>query len=305
VRERSAGVKVCLPLSSGYDSGTIASELLVSDLPFKAFTIAGAEDSKVVSERHALLREAVLISSDPEVTTQAESYLAANCEPYQYEIVRSGVVKANESLISDGGAVGLALIASQAAAEGFRVSLSGQGSDEIISDYGFGGQKYFKQSTFGGLFPDRLDRVFPWPSFFRSAQRSYLRKEEYVLGAYGLEGRYPFLDRRVVQEFLWLSAKLKNARYKAPVAEFLDRRCFPYVVDRKIRSASRVVQLNALDACDDRYGTGYLAPLYWCAVKPESRMGEPAPNPGYQVLGMSQQNRISRARTAPLELEIG
>jgi len=31
---------------------------------------------------------------------------------------------------------------------------------------------------------------------------SYLAKEEYVGGAYGIESRYPFLDKKVVQEFL-------------------------------------------------------------------------------------------------------
>jgi hypothetical protein len=34
----------------------------------------------------------------------------------------------------------------------------------------------------------------------------YLAKEESTAGAHGVETRYPFLDRGVVQEFLWLSA---------------------------------------------------------------------------------------------------
>ena len=40
-------------------------------------------------------------------------------------------------------------------------------------------------------------------------------------GAHGIEGRYPFLDPKVVQEFLWLKPELKNAEYKKPVADFL------------------------------------------------------------------------------------
>ena len=34
-------------------------------------------------------------------------------------------------------------------------------------------------------------------------------KEETITGTWGVEGRYPFLDKRVVQEFLWLSNSLK------------------------------------------------------------------------------------------------
>ena len=29
-------------------------------------------------------------------------------------------------------------------------------------------------------------------------------KEELVAGVHGIEGRYPFLDPKVVQEYLWL-----------------------------------------------------------------------------------------------------
>ena len=37
-----------------------------------------------------------------------------------------------------------------------------------------------------------------------SHQSSYLAKEESITGGFGIEGRYPFLDKAVVQEFLWL-----------------------------------------------------------------------------------------------------
>jgi len=36
-----------------------------------------------------------------------------------------------------------------------------------------------------------------------------------------LEGRYPFLDRAVVQEFLWLTADLKNSVYKNVLDNYL------------------------------------------------------------------------------------
>ena len=53
----------------------------------------------------------------------------------------------------------------------------------------FNGEIY-SHSTFGGLFPKNLKDVFPWNSFYDSAQYSYLGKEENVSGAFGIEGRY-------------------------------------------------------------------------------------------------------------------
>ena len=53
-----------------------------------------------------------------------------------------------------------------------------------------------------------------WKKYFRGkfygdTQRSYLFKEEFVFGSYGIEARYPFLDNKVVQEYLNLTSKLK------------------------------------------------------------------------------------------------
>jgi asparagine synthetase B (glutamine-hydrolysing) len=114
------------------------------------------------------------------------------------------------------------------------VYLSGQGADEIMSDYGFAGQRIYAHSNFGGLFPEKLSDIFPWPSFFGSSQESYLMKEEHVAGSYGIEARYPFLDRRVVQEFLALDSRLKNSRYKSALRAYLENNSFPTAFDMKI-----------------------------------------------------------------------
>jgi hypothetical protein len=36
------------------------------------------------------------------------------------------------------------------------------------------------------------------------------------------------LDTQLVQEFLWLSSKLKNKQYKAPLTEYLERNNYPF-----------------------------------------------------------------------------
>ena len=57
---------------------------------------------------------------------------------------------------------------------------------------------------------------------------SYLAKEEYVAGSYGIETRYPYLDKYVVQEFLWLDSKLKNSKYKSVLDNYLTISKYPF-----------------------------------------------------------------------------
>jgi asparagine synthetase B (glutamine-hydrolysing) len=112
--------------------------------------------------------------------------------------------------------------------EGRKVYLSGSGADEIFSDYGFNGEKIFQHSNFGGLYPQDLSSIFPWASFYESSMLSYLAKEEYVAGSYGIETRYPYLDKYVVQEFLWLVPELKNSNYKSVLYHYLNRFNYPF-----------------------------------------------------------------------------
>ena len=55
-----------------------------------------------------------------------------------------------------------------------------------------------------------------------------MSKEEFVGGNYGIETRYPFLDRDLVQEFLWLDVSLKNSSYKSAVESYLKKNNYPY-----------------------------------------------------------------------------
>lgn len=84
------------------------------------------------------------------------------------------------ALKDDNGDDGLLHISSMAKKDSRKIYLSGQGADEIFSDYGFGGKKKFAHFNFGGLFPDELSTIFPWASFFVSTQNLYLLKEEYI-----------------------------------------------------------------------------------------------------------------------------
>ena len=140
----------------------------------------------------------------------------------------------SRKLAKDNGSIGLGYICSKARCNDELIYLTGSGADEVLSDYGWNGIKHYRHSTIGGYFPDNLSIVFPWKNFYLNTQRAYLRKEEYVAGTYGIEGRYPFLDKKLVQEFLWLKADLKNVKYKAPLYEYLQRNNFPFDINKKI-----------------------------------------------------------------------
>jgi hypothetical protein len=74
------------------------------------------------------------------------------------------------SIRRDKASYGLAYICSLAKKDGRKIYISGQGADEIISDYGMDGRKIYDHSSFGGKFPDNLNSMFPWKSFFGGTQ---------------------------------------------------------------------------------------------------------------------------------------
>lgn len=231
-RVEHGNLSAFVPLSSGYDSGAICLALNLIGAPYTTITINSHENEEIINQRIAINKAANCINSiciPPLELGEIEKIklsIGSNCEPFEY-------VHARESLLTDGGAVGAYRVAELAQSLENYVCLSGCGADEIISDYGFGGNKLYDHSEFGGLFPDELLGFFPWKKFYGDTMRSYLFKDEYIFGVYGIEGRYPFLDPAVVQAFLRLTPELKNSKYKAPIAAFLQKYKYPLELDAK------------------------------------------------------------------------
>jgi asparagine synthetase B (glutamine-hydrolysing) len=229
--------KIFIGLSSGYDSGAIACELNKQKRPFKSYSIMSNEDVRVIEERvqrYHSKADFQLIYPSADEKRAAHEYIESNLEPLSYDIRSSGTAHFESTrLQDDGGANGLSIVCAHASNDYRRIYLSGQGADEIISDYGYGGKRFYPHSNFGGQFPDDLELIFPWASFFGSSQAAYLMKEEYVAGAYGIEARYPFLDKALVQEFLSLSSKLKNWKYKSVLRYYLEINGCPCAFDQK------------------------------------------------------------------------
>jgi asparagine synthetase B (glutamine-hydrolysing) len=225
IRKRTTNIQygVFLGLSSGYDSGAIACELLKQNVKFKSYTIAGPENIDIVNKRVNLISEYEIIYLTRSEYDSTHSYIVNNCEDFYYHDKYL-----DYNIKGDKASYGLAAICSRAVNEKRRIYLSGQGADEIISDYGYNGNKIYAHSSFGGKVPDSLHNFWPWHSFYDGTQIQYLNKEEYIAGHYGIETRYPFLDKYVVQEFLWLNASLKNSKYKSVLNNYLSVNGFPF-----------------------------------------------------------------------------
>jgi len=230
IRKRARGLqhKLFVCVSSGYDSGAIACELQAQGIPFKAYVFPDNENDQVLSDRiSGFERNEVAVSQfkfDRKQFARARKVFVEKCEDYEYE----GYKVRNE-----GAGVGLSHMFERARDEGFKIVLSGQGADEILSDYGMDGKKLYWHSELRGVFPDELVDVFPWPNFFGRMQERYLAKEECIAGAFGIETRYPFLDKRLVQEFLNLSPRFKNQFYKAPIHQYLVNKGYPFEANSK------------------------------------------------------------------------
>lgn len=209
-----------LGLSSGYDTGAMVCALLKQGVDFKAYIIQGYEDKKILEERMKLVDNYDYIDRSESFRDELP-WINDNVEDFKYKL------KTKKGLKQDSASLGLSKICRRAHNEGRKVYLSGQGGDEIISDYAL----FPYQSTFKGKFPQELKI---WENFYDGCQYSYLGKEEYVAGSHSIESRYPFLDKEVVQEFLWLKPELKNKNYKAPIHEYLKRNSFPFAQGVKI-----------------------------------------------------------------------
>ena len=222
-RTQNTSQKIFLGLSAGYDSGAISCALTNQKIDYKAYTILSNEDRFIIDQRHMLLNEGDKIGLSKTEFDNVKLDIESLCEEFVYNDQYK-----NYNIKHDKASVGLGAICSRANLEERKIYLSGQGADEIISDYGFNGNKIYDHSSFGGMFPNDLSKIFPWHSFYDGTQIQYLNKEEYVAGAYGIETRYPFLDTTLVQEFLWLSSDLKNKKYKAPLDEYMMQNNYPF-----------------------------------------------------------------------------
>jgi len=250
--KRSANMKypIFVCLSSGYDSGAICAALLKNNIKFTTYTILADENIDILNKRiniNNTIHEFINLTKI-DFNNQLK-YIKDNAEEFYYKKYPDNsnlCINNGMKMTDDQAASGVSYIFKKAQDRNQRIYLSGQGADEIYSDYGFNGIKIIDHSGFGGKYPDNLNDIFPknskeesgkeskWYSFYEGTQISYLSKEENISGLYGIEGRYPFLDKYLVQEFLWLIPELKNKKYKSIIDEYMKRNNYPYDEGKKI-----------------------------------------------------------------------
>ena len=204
-------------LSSGYDSGALYKELLKQGIDFKAFVNFNNENEEVIMKR---LRH---ILNHQEIKMGVSLY-------FKYRIFLNN--KINDIAIRDKASMAIGYIFEMAKKEGKVLFLSGQGADEIYSDYSL----FPRQSTFKGTYPDLL---YEWSNFRGYLQLQYLTALEQIAKIYGIKIRYPFLDIDLIQEFLWLKVELKNRNYKAPLFEYLTKNHVSF--DKEVKRGFRPI----------------------------------------------------------------
>jgi asparagine synthetase B (glutamine-hydrolysing) len=238
---------VFICLSSGYDSGAIACALNRHNKKFYSYTITDCEKIDTLEKRLYLIKDncvSKLLTFDRPTYKKHYDRLLSNAENYKLQFSTNDNSILHYSVYDDPASTGLNYICELSKSEhNCRVYLSGSGCDEIMSDYSVNGKPIGKCTYFNGIFPKKLEDIFPnfsfdtdakWKSFYGQSQQVYLMKEELVAGANGIEGRYPFLDRECVQEFLSLKSELKNKFYKSAVHYYMTLYNFPFDVNLKL-----------------------------------------------------------------------
>jgi asparagine synthetase B (glutamine-hydrolysing) len=230
--------EIFITLSSGYDSGCIDLVLKNNKINFKSYTIKAAEKVETIKKRNNFIRNNnMFIELYKDEYQESRDYINKNMDENITKIKTTNLKQyptgySNLSNITWASA-GLNHIFKIAKKENKIIYLSGQGPDEIMGDYGFNKKPFKHFSEINGYFPSDLSKIFPWNNFFNGTMRAFIDKEEATSSLHGIEGRYPYLDKEVVQEYLWLSNDLKNKNYKAPLYYLMKK--YKYSFDKNVK----------------------------------------------------------------------
>jgi len=215
--------------SSGLDSGLIAAELINSSVPFSVYSSTYMENIEVLNKRLELLKRnkvpCEIMNVSKEEFLAMREYLHKHIEPYQLINEDSDFRNfPDPDMRNLPGYIVYAIIHKKAREDKRLISLSGQGSDEIIADYYNEGSNPAMSEIRGNW----ENVKGPWKNFFGGWNRVFLGGCERIAGLFGIETRYPFLDVDLVQEFINLDPKLKAKSYKGPITSRLEGLSFPY-----------------------------------------------------------------------------
>ena len=123
--------------------------------------------------------------------------------------------------------------------------LTGDGGDDIYSDYGFHGHRMRKHSRFGGHFPDVLANVWPWHE--NNVFQDFHNRTEAVGGHWGIEMRCPMMSVALVQAWLNTTAQLKNRKHKGWMAQYMLDHKYPFADIEKLGPSIKMGSYHPAD----------------------------------------------------------
>ena len=219
---------IFIPLSSGYDSGTIVCAMIKQNKNFETYTFKGKEDIDTLEKRKEIIEKSgnsfYYINPKENIEERYTEY-CKRIENYTgYHIDGTPYCDIYEAY----SCFGMYQIFQEARQGNQVIFLSGHGGDEICSDYG---NESNKSASILEL--DYTNVRSKWPNFDSAYGRNIIQMFERVGGCFGIESRYPFLDKQVVQEFLWLSDTLKNSEFKQCIAQYMRKNNFPFLENKK------------------------------------------------------------------------
>jgi asparagine synthetase B (glutamine-hydrolysing) len=221
---------VMMGVSEGYDSGAICSSLVHDNIPFKMYSVNVLDEpSNVLLWRHGIenkklpeidgvqieipkIKNKKLFNPNILEHLKLIKSIYKKCDSYEYEYYDHNNDKLAHKICKDTyGFLGAGFILKLAREEGYRICLSGLAGDIIGNKEINSMMKKHKNINHVVDFDD--NNVYSC---------------EYCCGVHGIEIRYPFLDKNLWQETLWMDKTIYN-KWKHPQYQFMLNRKFPFI----------------------------------------------------------------------------
>ena len=220
---------IFVPMSSGHDSGLIVAELLQLGIPFNAYAFPLGEDLETLMARIDILNRkkinVKILEPSGDLVDQMREDLLKNVNAIHYKNPYF-----TEKSFTDtdfrklGGTIAANYMYKLARNAGELIGLFGNGGDEIYCDYYYPPPSNNGWSTVNG---DWRSQAGPWHNFQGGWNEVFLYGSERICSHNSIEGRYPLLDKKAVQEFLFLAPEKKGTPHKGPIANRLKELEFP------------------------------------------------------------------------------
>ena len=219
-----------LSLSSGYDTGCIAACLTKYKKNYNIISYTKNENIQILFDRAKLTNGEKLIINEKKFNDGKQDIKLLPFYDYlQSEEEICGIIYAS---------------AKCASRKNYRVNLTGNGGDDIFSDYSNNGKRLTNRTAFNGIFPADLSLIWPYIMKSNGSTYEHVPLSDYINGIFGIDSRHPLLDRQLVQNFLNLKVELKNNVYKNWLDLYMKYLKYPFVKEKTAIGGSKIISLN-------------------------------------------------------------